>query len=77
MKKLLQKILLWFRPVYKVLYKTADGRVELYTISAPQHRNEFGNQKEGKSVVGFRSYCFNRKNFRSFRYDRIININKV
>jgi predicted DNA-binding transcriptional regulator YafY len=28
-------------------------------------------------VVGFRSYCFNRKGFRSFRYDRIININKV
>lgn len=77
MKKILYKILALFRPVYTVLYKTADGRVELYTITAPHHKNEFGNQKEGLAVAGFRSYCFNRGDIRSFRYDRIININKV
>ena len=77
LKKILYKIISFIRPIYTVLYKTGDGRIEMYTIAAPKHENEFGNKKEGLAVAGFRSYCFNRGDIRSFRYDRIINKNKV
>ncbi|MDB4348450.1 hypothetical protein OAA62_00895 [bacterium] len=77
MKKLLTKIYNWFNPIYKVVYKTLDNRTEMYTIAQPKHLHEFGNSKEGKSVVGFRSYCYNRGGMRSFRYDRIVSLNKV
>ncbi len=74
--KLLKTIIRWFNPVYQVVYKTQDGRTEMFTISKPKHKNEFGNLKEGKAVAGFRSYCYNREGVRSFRYDRIISLNK-
>lgn len=74
--KLLKTIIRWFNPVYQVVYKTHDGRTEMFTISKPKHKNEFGNLKEGKAVAGFRSYCYNREGIRSFRYDRIISLNK-
>lgn len=77
MKNLLKKIYHWFNPIYKIVYKTMDGRIEMYTIEQPRHRHEFGNTKEGKSVVGFRSFCINRDAVRSFRYDRIISLNKI
>ena len=77
MKKILQKIYHWFNPLYKVVYRTLDGRTEMYTITQPRHANEFGNMKEGRSVVGFRSFCLNREGIRSFRYDRIISLNKI
>lgn len=77
MKKIFLKIYHWFNPLYKVVYKTMDGRTEMYTIQQPRHRHEFGNRKEGKSVVGFRSFCVNRAAVRSFRYDRIISLNKI
>lgn len=77
MKSLLKKIYHWFNPIYKIVYKTMDGRIEMYTIEQPRHRHEFGNMKEGKSVVGFRSFCINRDSVRSFRYDRIISLNKI
>lgn len=77
MKKLLTKIYRWFNPLYQVVYTTKDGRTEMYTINKPQHTCEFGNMKEGRSVVGFRSFCLNRGDVRSFRYDQIISLNKV
>jgi len=77
MKKILIKILRWFQPVYQVVYTTKDGRTEMYTIASPKHENEFGNRKEGKDVVGFRSFCFNRGAVRSFRYNQIISLNKI
>lgn len=77
MKKLLLKIYRWINPLYQVVYTTKDGRTEMYTITEPQYKNEFGNQKEGRSVVGFRSFCVNRDAVRSFRYDRITSLNKV
>lgn len=77
MKRLLQKILRLFNPLYQVVYTTADGRTEMYTIRKPKHENEFGNLKEGKSVVGFRTFCENREGIRSFRYDRITSLNKI
>ena len=77
MKKLLTKIYRWFNPLYQVVYTTKDGRTEMYTITKPQHNLEFGNIKEGKSVVGFRSFCHNRGEIRSFRYDQIVSLNKA
>jgi|GEM_PF-2174324 len=76
MKRLLNKILNLFIPTYQVVYTAKDGNTEMYTISKPRHRNEFGNLKEGKPVVGFRSFCFNRNGIRSFRYDRIVSLNR-
>ena len=77
MKKLLAKIARFFNPVYQVVYKTKDGRVEMYTIDKPTHRNEFGNVTERLRTAGFRSYCHNRGGVRSFRYDRIISMNRA
>ena len=77
MKKLLIKIYRWFNPLYQVVYQTKDGRTEMYTITKPMHENEFGNQQEGKDVVGFRSFCVNKDGIRSFRYDNIISLNKI
>lgn len=77
MKKMLSKLLKFILPVYSVVYNTKDGRTEMYTISKPKHKNEFGNKREGLAVAGFRSFCFNRGAIRSFRYDRIVSLNKV
>lgn len=77
MKKLLIKIYRWFNPLYQVVYTTEDGRTEMYTITKPSYENEFGNLKEGKKVVGFKSFCINRDGIRSFRYDRITALNKI
>jgi len=77
MKKLLNLILNVIIPKYQIVYTAADGNTEMYTISKPKHRCEFGNRKEGKNVVGFRSYCYNRDGIRSFRYDRIVSLNRI
>jgi len=76
MKKLLKKIKNWFNPLYSLVYTDAKGKTQMYTISKPQHYNEFGNQKEGLSVAGFRCFCYNREGIRSFRYDRIISLTR-
>jgi len=75
--KLLKAILNRFIPRYQIVYTAKDGNTEMYTISKPRHKNEFGNRNEGKSVVGFRSWCHNKAGFRSFRYDRIVSLNRV
>jgi len=77
MKKILKKIkkLLDSR-LYSVVYQTQDGRTEMYTIDKPEHSSEFGNEKEGLRTAGFRAFCHNRGGFRSFRYDRIVALNK-
>jgi hypothetical protein len=77
MKKLLAKIARLFNPVYQLVYKTKDGRVEMYTIDKPRHRHEFGNVAEALRIAGFRTYCYNKEGVRSFRYDRIVSLNKV
>ena len=77
MKKLLTKIYRWFNPLYQVVYTTKDGRTEMYTIMKPKHANEFGNIAEGRAVVGFKTFCFNKDGIRSFRYDRIVSLNKA
>lgn len=74
--KLLNKIKQLLNPVYSLVYKSKDGRTEMYTISKPKHKNEFGNVPEGLRVAGFRAFCFNRGGIRSFRYDRIVSLTK-
>ena len=76
MLKLIKKIKNFFNPLYSVVYTTADGRTEMYTIEKPQHKNEFGNTDQAIKVAGFRSFCHNRGGLRSFRYDRIVSITK-
>jgi hypothetical protein len=76
MKKLLAKIARLFNPVYQLVYRTKDGRVEMYTIDKPSHRNEFGNVAEALRVAGFRAYCHNKGGIRSFRYDGVISLTK-
>ena len=78
MKKILKKIknLLDDR-LYSVVYQTQDGRTEMYTIDKPEHDHEFGNRTEGRNSVGFRAFCHNRGEWRSFRYDRIVALNKA
>ena len=48
----------------------------MYTIDSPRHMNEFGNVTQGLRTAGFRSYCYNRKGIRSFRYDRIVSMTR-
>jgi len=75
--KLLQKLKSLFSRRYQVVYRTLDGRTEMYTINKPNYDFEFGNEKEGKRIVGFRSYCHNRHGVRSFRYDRVVALERV
>ena len=77
MKKMIRKIINLFRPLYQVVYTTKDGRTEMYTINKPSHSNEFGNVRECLRTAGFRAYCHNRHGIRSFRYDRIVAMNKA
>lgn len=76
MKKMFKKIKRWFNPLYSVVYTTKSGRTALYTIDKPQHEREFGNQVEGLRTAGFKAFCHNRGAVRSFRYDRIVALNK-
>jgi hypothetical protein len=76
MKKMFKKIKRWFNPLYSVVYTTKSGRTALYTIEKPQHINEFGNVKECLRTAGFKTFCHNRGEVRSFRYDRIVSLNK-
>ncbi len=74
--KLLKKIKQLLNPAYSLVYKNKAGQTQLYTISKPEHKNEFGNSVEGLRVAGFRAFCFNRNAVRSFRYDRIVSLVK-
>ncbi len=75
--KLLAKLKRLFNPLYSLVYKTKDGRTAMYTIDKPRHSNEFGNVTEKLRTAGFRAYCHNRNGVRSFRYDRIVSLNKA
>ena len=77
MKKILNKIKRLFNPVYSLVYTTKNGRTAMYTIDKPRHANEFGNVTEKLRTAGFKAYCYNRNGVRSFRYDRIVALNKV
>ena len=54
MKKLIRKLINFFFPSkYSLVYRTLDGRTEMYTITEPKHKNEFGNMRQGLAVAGF------------------------
>ena len=76
MKKMFKKIKRWFNPLYSVVYTTKSGRTALYTIAKPKNEREFGNQVEGNMTAGFKANCHNRGGIRSFRYDRIVALNR-
>ena len=76
MKKIINRIKRFFNPLYSVVYTTADGRTEMYTIEKPRHVNEFGNTTQKLRTAGFRAFCYNRGGIRSFRYDRIVALNR-
>lgn len=59
---------------WQVVYKTVDGRTELYTVDKPVQDDQFGNSDEGQSIVGFTAYCHNRGGYRRFRYDRLVTV---
>jgi len=77
MKTIISKIKRLFNPLYSLVYRTQDGRTAMYTIEKPRHTNEFGNVRECLRTAGFKSYCHNRGGVRSFRYDRIVSLNKA
>ena len=77
MKKIINKIKRLFNPLYSVVYTTKDGRTAMYTIEKPSHSNEFGNVTEKLRTAGFKAYCHNRQGIRSFRYDRIVSLNRA
>ena len=76
MKKIINRIKRFFNPLYSVVYTTADGRTEMYTIDKPRHSKEFGNLRENIKTAGFRTFCYNKGGIRSFRYDRIVALNR-
>ena len=77
MKRIINAIKKFFNPLYSVVYTTKDGRTAMYTIEKPRHVNEFGNVRQHLQTAGFRTFCHNRGGIRSFRYDRIVSLNRI
>ena len=75
-KSLKQKLLLPFTSRYYVVYRTGDGKIKTYQIGDINLFDSFGNKKFERDNIGFKAYCFGRKQVRSFRHDRIISITK-
>jgi len=61
---------------YYVVYKTQSGKIKTYQIGQIDLHDSFGNKNDLRDNVGFRAYCFGRKEVRSFRHDRIISLTK-
>tara|TARA_R100000008_G_C3518697_1_gene132806 strand:- start:183 stop:452 length:270 start_codon:yes stop_codon:yes gene_type:complete len=62
---------------YLVVYKTEEGKIKSYIIAKPDLYESFGNKEEKRDNVGFKAYCYGRKQVRSFRHDRIVSITKL
>jgi len=65
-----------FAKRFLLVYKNNTGKVKTYEISKPELNDSFGNKNERRNNAGFRAFCFGRKEFRSFRHDRIISLTK-
>jgi len=61
---------------YYVVYKTRTGKIKTYQIGKIDLFSSFGNKEDDRDNVGFKAYCFARKQVRSFRHDRIISLTK-
>jgi len=75
-KNLKHKIKHAFTNRYYVVYKNEQGKIKTYQIGGINLYNSFGNKETSRDNVGFRAYCFGRKQVRSFRHDRIISLTK-
>ena len=62
---------------YFVVYRNADNQVKTYEIGRPDLSESFGNRGEERNNVGFKAYCFGRKEVCSFRHDRIISLTRA
>ena len=76
MRKLIQKLKRLIKPRFTLVYRKKDGGSGIYEISRPSTKHTFGNIGEGEDEVGFRAYCYNRDNWRSFRHDGVISMVK-
>jgi len=61
---------------YYVVYRTEEDKIKTYQIGGIDLYDSFGNKDDERSNVGFKAYCFGRKQVRSFRHDRIISLSK-
>ena len=66
----------FFSPRYYLVYRGKDGKVKTYQIGNIDLWSSFGNKEDNRRNVGFKAYCFGRKEYRSFRHDRIISLTK-
>jgi predicted DNA-binding transcriptional regulator YafY len=74
--KLLKSILRPLSNRYYIVYKSRDGKTKTYQVGGIDLYNSFGNKDAERCNIGFKAYCFGRKQVRSFRHDRIISITK-
>ena len=65
-----------FGSKYYVVYKNRHDKIKTYEVGSIDLFHSFGNKKESRDNAGFKAYCFGRKQFRSFRHDRIVSITK-
>ena len=77
---MLKKIRLVLRELmdkrYYIVYRTKENKIKTYQIGRINLYESFGNKGDERKNVGFKAYCFGRKEFRSFRHDRIISLTK-
>ena len=74
--KIKSKFFKFFGSRYYVVYQNENGKIKTYQIGSINLYNSFGNRKNQRDNVGFKAYCFGRKQVRSFRHDRIVSITK-
>ena len=75
-KKIKSKFSCLFCKRYYIVYRNSNGKIKAYQVGNIDLYNSFGNKSNNRDNVGFRAYCFGRKQVRSFRHDRIISITK-
>ena len=63
-----------FKPRFTLVYRKKDGSHGIYEISKPRSQYTFGNQELNEEESGFRSWCYNRHNWRCFRHDGVISM---
>lgn len=76
MNNIISKISNIFRPQYYIVYKNKQGEVKTYKIGKIDLYKSFGNKDCSRNNIGFKAYCYGRKQVRSFRHDRIVSITK-
>jgi len=70
------KVLHAFGSRYYIVYKNENGKIKTYQVGCINLYNSFGNKGSNRDNIGFRAYCYGRKQVRSLRHDRIISITK-